>query len=315
MPYIISMKTISLTLTPQEIAGLSSKTKSWSRREDIQYTQFQVKNSEVTITVYNSGKVVFAGDNAEFYAASFTKQKLPEIKAVSKESDPSQSALSAQLIGKPMAGSDEVGTGDYFGPVVVCAAIIDQEDYKILPIDQIMDTKQMNDIKVRELGPFLQKHLKHSLLILDNPKYNRVHQTQNLNVIKTKLHNQAFVNLAKRYDMPQHVIIDQFLRKESYFKHLASDKEVYRDLIFETKAENKFLAVACGAIIARYAFLDYFDKLEEQYQMVFPKGGGKQVTPAILEFVDRYGEDQLYKVAKLHFINTENAIGHPLDLV
>ena len=133
-----------------------------------------------------------------------------------------------------------------------------------------------------------------------------------MNVIKAKLHNQAFINLSKQYDMPKHVIIDQFLKKESYYKHLVNEPEVYRNLIFETKAENQFIAVACAAIIARYTFLDYFDKLEAKFGMVFPKGGGKQVTPAILEFVDRYGEDKLYQVAKLHFINTENAIGHPL---
>ena len=308
------MKTISLTLTPQEIAVLNNKTKTWSRRTDIQYTQFQVKNSEVAITVYTSGKVVFAGENAEFYAASFSSQNpVPTSKNKDTGSKSSPSNLASQIKGKAMAGSDEVGTGDYFGPVVVCAAIIEAEDYETLPIDNIMDTKQMNDAVVRKIAPQLMKTLKHSLLILDNVKYNQVHKTQNMNVIKTKLHNQAYVNLSKRYTMPKYAIIDQFLKRESYYKHLINEPHVYRDLIFEVKAENQFLAVACAAIIARNAFLEYFDQLEIKFNMTFPKGAGKQVTPAIEEFVRRYGEAELYKVAKVHFINTENTIGHPLD--
>lgn len=312
MAYIIGMKTISLTLTPQEIAVLNNKTRTWQRRTDIQYSQFQVKNSEVTITVYTSNKVVFAGENADFYAASFSKQEIPEAKGKSTNSK-KNSNLSQELLGKAQAGSDEVGTGDYFGPVVVCAAIVDEEDYQHLPIDAIMDTKQMNDAIIRKLGPILMKQLKHSVLILDNAKYNVVHRTQNLNVIKTKLHNQAFVHLRNRYTMPKHVIIDQFLVEKSYYNHLRNEPDVFRGLIFETKAENQFISVACGAIIARYSFLDYFDKMEAKYDMTFPKGGGKQVTPAILEFVERYGEKELYNVAKVHFVNTENTIGHPLD--
>lgn len=310
MTYIISMKNISLTLSASEIAHIKEKTKSWPKRTDIQYTQFQVKHDDVTITVYTSNKVVFAGENAGFYAKALTNHKIENTSA--KTADHSGSKLAQSLKGKAMAGSDEVGTGDYFGPVVVCAAIVELEDYPHLPLHEIMDTKQMNDDKVRQIGPLLIDRLKHSKLILDNPKYNVVHQTNNLNVIKAKLHNQAFVNLDKQYDMPKHAIIDQFLAKNSYYKHLQAEPVVYDKLIFETKAENQFLAVACAAIIARYSFLDYFDKMEAKFDMHFPKGGGKQVTPAILEFVKRYGEDKLYQVAKLHFINTENAIGHPL---
>ena len=313
MTYIISMKTISLKLSPQEIATLKEKTSQWPMRQDIQYTQFQVKYDHVTITVYTSNKVVFAGENADFYARVFSSQYTPESGTSQQSSKtPTSSTLATTIKGEAMAGSDEVGTGDYFGPVVVCAAIVNKEDYARLPLDRIMDTKQMNDAIVREIGPILMKVLKHSNLILDNPKYNVVHKTHNMNVIKAKLHNKAFINLSKQYDMPKHVIIDQFLKKESYYKHLSNEPEVYRDLIFETKAENQFLAVACAAIIARYTFLDYFDKLESKFGMVFPKGGGKQVTPAILKFVERFGEENLYKVAKLHFVNTENAIGHPL---
>ncbi len=300
-----------MTMTKQEIKSLSLQTASWKRREDLPYTHFQVKADGITITAYTSGKVVFAGEAADYYAQGFGHTHSTTVSTSSNNS--SDTDLSSRIKGEAMAGSDEVGTGDYFGPVVVCAALVRKEDYDKIPVSEILDTKQMNDDKIRIIAPVLIKQLIFSHLILDNRKYNEVHRTQNMNVIKTKLHNQAFIHLAKKATLPQYVIIDQFLQKSSYYKHLSKEKEVYKNLIFETKAENKFIAVACGAIIARYYFLDYFDKLEAKYEMEFPKGAGKQVDQPIRDFVNRFGESALYDVAKVHFVNTERIIGHPLD--
>ena len=36
-----------------------------------------------------------------------------------------------------------------------------------------------------------------------------------------------------------------------------------KNIIFETKAENKYLSVACSSIIARYYFLKEIEKLSE----------------------------------------------------
>ena len=84
--------------------------------------------------------------------------------------------------------------------------------------------------------------------------------------------------------------------------------EDIKNLNFETKAENKFIAVACAAIIARYAFLDYFDQLSEKYDFMFPKGAGKSVDIKGKEFVKIHGGSALRDVAKLHFINTQRIL-------
>lgn len=295
------MNILSITLSDKQIKDLEYKYRSYSKRTDIQHTLFQVKGDDVTITVYKSGKAVFSGEGAEFHASFYgdvnTKSKVPSLVPSTKT----------------MAGSDEVGTGDYFGPVVVCAAILREEDYQYLPLETIRDTKQLSDDVIRSIAPTLRKHLDYSLLILDNKKYNTVHRTNNMNAIKAKLHNQAFVNLRKKYTMPDLCIIDQFLAAPGYYKHLAQEPEVFRGLTFETKAENKFLAVACAAIIARDAFLDVFDKMADHYGMTFPKGAGTKVDAFALEFVDAFGSEALYEVAKVHFVNTERIIGRALE--
>ncbi len=299
------MKTISIKLNQQEIKELESKTRSWRKRTDIQYTLFQVKNEDVTITVYSSGKVVFSGEDLTLYVDSkhLTNN---ESKIDKKEGTPL--TLSGSIKGLSMSGSDEVGTGDYFGPVVVCAAIVNKEDLKNIPVELIADTKQLKDELIRTLGPILKKELKHSLLILDNRKYNKVQEHNNMNAIKAKLHNQAFLHLEAKYDLPEYNIIDQFCTPELYYRYLKDEEKQFKDLRFETKAENKFIAVACAAIIARYAFLDYFDQLSEKYDFMFPKGAGKSVDIKGNEFVKIHGESALRDVAKLHFINTQRIL-------
>ena len=303
------MKTISIKLNQKEIKDLETKTRNWKKRTDIQYTLFQVKNEDVTITVYSSGKAVFSGEDLTLYVnpKHLTENESNDKKS-NKMSNKNTNNLSVSIKGLSMSGSDEVGTGDYFGPVVVCAAIVNEEDLKKIPVELIADTKELKDELVRTLGPILKKELKHSLLILDNRKYNKVQEHNNMNAIKAKLHNQAFLHLEAKYDLPEYNIIDQFCTPELYYRYLKDEEKQFKDLRFETKAENKFIAVACAAIIARYAFLDYFDQLSEKYDFMFPKGAGKSVDIKGKEFVKIHGESALRDVAKLHFINTQRIL-------
>ena len=48
--------------------------------------------------------------------------------------------------------------------------------------------------------------------------------------------------------------------------------------------------------------------METKYDFRFEKGAGTKVDQCAREFVNRFGKDQLYKVAKLHFKNTEKAL-------
>ena len=149
----------------------------------------------------------------------------------------------------------------------------------------------------------------HSLLILSPEKYNSVHRESNLNKIKALMHNKAYVNLKdKGIKLPKQIVIDQFCSPASYYKYIADEKDIIRNITFETKAENKYVSVACGAIISRYAFLSEMDKMSEKYGMVFPKGAGEKVDVFIREFVSRYGEAELTRVAKTDYKNTEKAL-------
>ena len=257
-----------------------------------QYAKWQLKPENCVITCYTSGKTVFQGKDANVYAAAFM-QGQDEIP---------NTATTNQY---PQAGSDEVGTGDYFGPVCVCASYVTQDNIDFLIKLGVRDSKQMSDADMLKIGPLLMERIPHSLLIVPPQKYNRVHESNNLNAIKAKLHNQAYINLAKKIELPSFKIIDQFTPETSYYRYLKNEPQIIRGIHFETKAEDKYLSVAVGSIISRYGFLKTWEEMEKKYNMTLPKGSGDQVDIVAQAFVERYGLERLGEIAKLHFKNTE----------
>ena len=257
-----------------------------------QYAKWQLKPENCVITCYTSGKTVFQGKDANVYAAAFmeVQDEIPNTTTTNQY---------------PQAGSDEVGTGDYFGPVCVCASYVTKDDVDFLVKLGVRDSKQMSDADMLKIGPLLMERIPHSLLIVPPQKYNQVHESNNLNAIKAKLHNQAYINLAKKIELPSFKIIDQFTPETSYYRYLQNEPQIIRGIHFETKAEDKYLSVAVGSIISRYGFLKTWEEMEKKYNMTLPKGSGDKVDIVAQAFVERYGLERLGEIAKLHFKNTE----------
>lgn len=280
------MNSLSFKLTDKEIDDLLLRYQSCLKDNPNEYVKAFIKTpDDTTITIYKNGKVLLQGKNAHIYGAEFLKKDIAE------------------------AGSDEVGTGDYFGPICVCACIVEENDREYLEMLGINDSKKMNDDYILKIGQEVMSRLKHSLLIVDDLTYNRAHERYNLNEIKAKLHNQAYINLKRKgYKIPSAAYVDQFEDKSVYFRHLLNEKEVYHDLYFEIKAESKHLSVACASVIARYAFLKTMRALNEKYRFDFPFGSRGAVDQAGIRFCEQYGINKLKEVAKLHFKNTERII-------
>ena len=273
----------SLELTKNEIDELFSVIKDTEVKAPT-YALWQCREENCVITAYESGKVVFQGKDAFVYASKYIEEKEENY---------------------PRAGSDEVGTGDYFGLVCVCATYVTEEEAKWLNELGIKDSKAIQDSYILKVGLELIKKLTHSLVIVDNEKYNEVHDKFNMNEIKAKLHNQAYINLSKKISLPKLIYVDQFAKEDKYYSYLKNDKEIIRGITFETKAENKYLSVAAASIIARYAFLKKIEELESKYNMTLIKGASSQVDDCAKDFVNKHGIEELKKVAKLHFKNTE----------
>lgn len=290
------MNTVVKKYSRAQTEALYSRLKPRAQKENHPaYTLWQLKLADMTVTAYTSGKVVFQGADLEWLADS---------KKDSDDKAGAEPAVKAKAFGFPQAGSDEVGTGDYFGPVTVAACYVSEEAADVLQKMDITDSKKMTDAAIRKAGPVIRELCPHSILVVSPEKYNQVHARHNIVDMKARLHDQAWKHLAGRVKkLPALSVVDQFVQEKSYYKY--AGKEAYRPLVFETKAESRYLAVAAASVLAREAFLKYWDKMERDWDMDFHKGAGPAVDRCGKEFLARYGLEDLGKVAKLHFKNTE----------
>lgn len=277
--------TKTLVLNADQINDLKRQYKQSIINSSNQNIDVQFKLSDCTITVYHSLKVVFQGKEAEIIASHYASYPLSE-----------------------QAGSDEVGTGDYFGPVVVVACAIKEKDIPLLKDLKLLDSKVLDDQEIRKMAKIAEKIVPYSVLVVDNLTYNKIHKQHNLNAIKAKLHNQAYLHLSTKTQMPSLAVVDQFAPEALYYRYLSQEKEIFRSLHFETKAESKYPAVALASILARAKFLQVMDQLNEHYAFTFPLGSGEKVDQAAKQFVERYGQEKLNEVAKVHFKNTQRII-------
>ena len=203
-------------------------------------------------------------------------------------------------------GSDEVGTGDFFGPIVVCASYVTKDDIDFLVNLGVKDSKKMSDETIIKIVPKIMDRIKYEYIVLSNEEYNQMHSSGiNMNAIKAILHNKVLYNLKKEVDNYEYIIVDQFVNEKKYYEYIKNEPNIVKDITFMTKAEDKNLAVACGSLISRYKFLMELDKLGQPYDMFFPKGASNLVDEFGVKFVKKYGMNELRKVAKLNFKNID----------
>ena len=266
-----------------------------------EYVDFQARKNDVIITAYLSKKenkkVTFFGENALEEAKVWD----PEVEKQEKK----ETVKEGWLYFGDQIGSDEVGVGDFLGPMIVVAAFVSERDIKKLIELGIHDSKKMTDKKILEVGPEIVKQFKFSKLTLSNEKYNEMlDKGENLNSMKAKMHNRALLNMHKEYIDVLNIFVDQFVAEKTYYKYLNdANEEQVKDITFRTKGESYFPCVALASVIARYSYLKEMEKLSEKYGMDFPFGASKKVTEFAKRFLEKYGEKELYKVAKKNFAN------------
>ncbi len=271
-----------------------------------EYVDFQARKNDVIITAYLSKKenkkVTFFGENALEEARVWN----PEVEKQEKK----EAAKEGWLYFGDQIGSDEVGVGDFLGPMIVVAAFVSERDIKKLIELGIHDSKKMTDKKILEVGPEIVKQFKFSKLTLSNEKYNEMlDKGENLNSMKAKMHNRALLNMHKEYIDVLNIFVDQFVAEKTYYKYLNdANEEQVKDITFRTKGESYFPCVALASVIARYSYLKEMERLSEKYGMDFPFGASKKVTEFAKRFLDKYGEEELYKVAKKNFANYSEVI-------
>lgn len=269
---------------------------------DGEYVDFCADYNGIIITVFLGKKanksVTFVGEGALEEARQF--DETAEVNIVKKSTESKEWVnLETQI------GSDEVGVGDFFLPMIVVAAFVRKADIKTLKQFGVTDSKKLTDDDIMEIGAALGKKFFISKLTLHNEKYNEmIAKGENLNSLKAKMHNRALLNLFKRFPDTKYIFIDQFCAEDKYFSYLTDKMETkVTGVTFKTKGETYYPSVALASVLARYSFLQEKVKLEKKYNMEFPFGAGSKVDEFAKEFLKKYGKEELDKLVKMNFAN------------
>ena len=277
------------------------------------YAVFQAIDGDTVVTLYESGKAVFQGKDADlssdFWIAT---EKINSGNAtVTNSNDKKKEEKKEKII--PLRinsiGSDEVGTGDYFGPIVVTAAYVSKENVDFLLDLGVKDSKKLTDDKIVKIVPEIIKKIPYKTFILSNNDYNKNYgNSMNMNKIKAILHNKVLYevkNMGYNYD---YIVVDQFEYPKAYYSHIKDSTKQVRDIFFLTKAEDQCLSVACASMISRYIFISQMDKLSLELGLMIPKGASDKVDDVGKKIVAKFGEAKLKEIVKLNFKNTEKIL-------
>jgi ribonuclease HIII len=208
-------------------------------------------------------------------------------------------------------GSDEVGVGDYFGPLVVCAAFVKSEDTEKLWKLGVRDSKKMTDKQMERIYDELIKLIDFEIAIMFPKQYNElIDQKLTSHHLKTRLHNQALTQMNKRHinDQPVTTIIDQYANRNLYIKYCNDMNMVPAKIdIFESKAESKYISVAAASIIARVTFIRSIDYMSTQLNVKIPLGSSKVIESA-KSIYKKLGNEKFKNLVKWHFVTTKQVV-------
>jgi ribonuclease HIII len=278
--------------------------------EERPHQEFLARGDNIVVNLYTSGKVVFGGGNKtaikeiEEYLKSLGSE---DVKKTKKEYPPIE-------VSGTRIGTDEVGKGDYFGPLVIAGALINEKKEKELAKVGIRDSKTLSETTISNMATKIRRILtkeEYEVVWISPLKYNLLHKKlRNLNRILGWGHARAIENLLGNGKDCKVAIADQF-GDESYIESVLTKKGIKIDLTQVPKAERD-LAVATASVLARDKFIYKLREMGDSYSVIFPKGSSNVIEFG-KQFISDYGIDVLPNIAKIHFSSiTQEITGGPL---
>ena len=300
-------------LTDDQASALEAalRARNWKSRA-VPYARFAFESDKCNVVFYESGKLVVQGKGTREFIEFLLE---PEILKQAKLGY--ETVLNPELL-LPRIGVDESGKGDFFGPLCIAGAYINESVVKAWKDSGIRDSKNISsDKKIADLAEKIRKTpgCVVNTVTIGNETYNRLYTNmKSVNAILAWGHARVIENLmGQRHQMnpePVKAISDQFAaKKEVVAKALmALGREI--ELVQRHRAEED-LAVAAASILARDGFVKGLAKLGKQFNLELPKGASSAVDEVAKKFVEERGAENLPKIAKVHFRTALRAQGLP----
>lgn len=200
-----------------------------------------------------------------------------------------------------IAGVDESGKGDFFGPLVVAALACDDTRVSDLLSLGARDSKLVADQKLLKVDDALRAAFPHVVIIVPPPEYNRRYRDiKNLNKLLADCHADAITQLTAQVNIDR-AISDKFGKAELI--ELALHRHRCDVPLTQIVRGEAIPQVAAASVLARAAFLREMARLSQQFGIELLKGASAAVDKTGREFVKRHGVNALGQVSKVHFKN------------
>lgn len=293
--------THKITATSVQLNAMLDYYQGYLTYNSSNYIIARAKLTHATITFYRTNVVLFQGTN-EIKEYNYWAEKFGlSLATMNETGETSYTNISA-------IGSDEVGTGDYFGPIVVCATYVSEDMIEKVRHLGVKDSKLLTDKQMIPMALKLAEMIPYSIIFLDPTRINALTKKKdNFNFVKAYLHNKVINSILKKLGDVKcdAILIDEFTPKDKYFEYLNESKDVVKNVTLIKHGEQAHIAIAAASILARVAFLREIKKLSKEYDLELLKGAGPEVDRNAVTFVKSFGWDELAKVAKLKFANTD----------
>ncbi len=264
---------------------------------EVPYARFAAEKDKTNLVFYESGKLVVQGKGTQEFIEFVLEPEILKEARLGYEA-----VLNPELL-LPRLGVDESGKGDFFGPLCIAGAYVNESVVKAWADAGVRDSKNISsDRRIKELADLIRNTpgCVTAVVPIGNEAYNRLYgKMRSVNTMLAWGHARVIENLmGQKHRMtppPVRAISDQFAsNKEVVAKALMSlGREI--ELVQKHRAEED-LAVAAASILARHEFVSRLGALEKQFGLALPKGASAAVDATAKEFIAKNGADKLPKV-------------------
>lgn len=221
-------------------------------KREVQNTLWSYRGDGVYVNMYPSGMLLVQGKSAERWSEKILRNvEVPE---------------------GPLAGCDEAGKGETFGPLVLCCAVIPPENFrKVLSLGP-KDSKSMKEGEIFRKAKELRKLVRVRCITLMPERFNELYREyKNMNRLMDSAYRKLVKTVLEEFS-PIRVVVDAYSKRNPF--------QDLKGVEFVEKGESD-VAVSVASIMARAKFLEKLRDLEREYGVELPRGAGSEVKEAV----------------------------------
>jgi len=269
---------VSISIDVNELARLRNYILSHGLKKvptTNEYELLRIRDGEINIVVYKSGKLV--------HNESLASKKIIDF------------ILNREREFDYLLGSDEVGKGEWYGPLVTTCVALDPEDILRYRKIGVRDSKLLKKKELERLAQrIIETNVIHKSVILMPDIYNIRYaefrkEGKSLNDFLAWSHATAIKDVLTHLTPTSRtrIIIDKFdVEKTDLRLNRAQVRGPNIEIIQSSRGETE-IPVSVASIMAKHTFEERVDNLSTQYNVDLRKVAPEELNPKILPFVSK----------------------------